>query len=417
MVDSMIDLGAVEVFADAGALHRMMAEVSAFGATPGGGVNRMAATPEEGRARDWLRGWFAAHGFRTLVDPIGNLVGVLDLAGDGAPLVLSGSHLDSQPFGGRFDGAYGVVAACQAALAIRAAGGRPTHNLGVVSWTNEEGARFQPSLVGSSVFAGLLGLQDALRIRDGDGVAIGDALAAIGYRGADSIPHPAAYVELHVECGPELEASGQPLGVMEGWWGALKLRLSFLGAQSHTGPTAMALRRDALRAAGVLIAAIGGLADEAKRDGPEVLYTSVGRLEVEPNSPNVIPGRATLFIELRSPRAEVLAGAETALMAQVAAAAASARVGWRIDSRLYRPSGRFDPGLVALAREIRPEAQRLTTVAAHDAIPLSTLCPAVVVATPSVGGMCHHEAEFTRPEDLEQGLRLLTAMLWRLCNQ
>lgn len=413
----MADPVAAEALADAGALHRMMSEVSAFGATPGGGVNRMAATPDEGRARDWLRGWLAAHGFRTFVDPIGNLVGLLDLAGDGAPLVLSGSHLDSQPFGGCFDGAYGVVAACQAALAVRAAGGRPTHNLGVVSWTGEEGARFQPSLIGSSVFAGLLGLQDALRIRDGDGVALGEALAAIGYRGADSIPRPAAYVELHVECGPELEAAGQSLGVMEGWWGAVKLRVSFLGAQSHTGPTPMAFRRDALRAAGALIAAIGDLADDANRDGPEVLYTSVGRLEVEPNSPNVVPGRATLFIELRSPRAEVLARAEAALTARIAAVAEGVRVGWRIDSRLHRPSGWFDPGLVALAQEMRPEARRLMTIAAHDAIPLSTLCPSVVVVTPSVGGMCHHEAEFTKPEDLEEGLRLLTAMLWTLCTR
>ncbi len=413
----MADPAAAEAMADAGALHRMMAEVSAFGATPGGGLNRMAATPDEGHARDWLRSWFEAHGLRTLVDPIGNLVGILDLAGDGAPLVLSGSHLDSQPFGGCFDGAYGVVAACQAALAIRAAGGQPTHNLGIVSWTNEEGARFQPSLIGSSVFAGLLGLEDTLRIRDGDGVTLGDALAAIGYRGADSIPRPAAYVELHVECGPELEAAGLSLGVMDGWWGAVKLRVSFLGAQSHTGPTAMALRRDALRAAGALITAIADLADDANRDGPEVLYTSVGRLEVEPNSPNVVPGRATLFIELRSPEAEVLARAETVLMARIAAAATSARVGWRLDNRLHRPAGLFDPGLVALAQEVRPEAKRLTTIAAHDAIPLSTICPAVVVVTPSVGGMCHHEAEFTKPEDLEHGLRLLTAMLWRLCTR
>lgn len=402
---------------DWAALHEMISQVSVFGATPRGGLNRMAATADEGRARDWLCSWFGRHGMRTLIDPIGNVAGILDLAGPDAPLVLSGSHLDSQPFGGRFDGAYGVVAACQAALAVRAAGGTPTHNLGVVSWTSEEGARFQPSLLGSSVFAGLLDLQDALAIRDGHGNSLGDALATIGYRGTDTIPRPATYVELHVECGPELERAGVPLGAMTGWWGALKVRLSFLGAQSHTGPTAMARRRDALRAAGALIAALGELADEANRGREEILYTSVGRIEVEPNSPNVVPGRATLFIELRSPDAVVLDRAEAALGDQIVSAAALARVAWRIDTRQMRPAGRFDPSLVALAQSFRPDLMPLVTVAAHDAIPLSSVCPSVVVVTPSVGGMCHHEAEYTRPEDLEAGLGLLAEMLWNLCTR
>lgn len=405
--------------ADTSALHQMMQESWAFGATPAGGVHRLAASATDGAVRDWLCAWFAANGLRSVVDPIGNVAGILDLAGPDAPLVLTGSHLDSQPSGGRYDGAYGVVGACQAALALARSGAKFTHNLAVVSWTSEEGARFQPSLLGSAVHTGLLPLETALAIKDGDGTTLGDALDTIGYRGTGTLARASAYVELHVECGPELEAAGRTLGVVTNWWGAIKLRVSFLGAQSHTGPTPMVRRRDALRAAGILIAAVGDLADTMNSGGPERLYTSVGRIQVEPNSPNVVPGLATLFVELRSPEASILTQAETALAALIEQAASQARVLARVEDRQHRPAGRFDPALVALADTIGAQLghppMHLPTIAAHDAIPMTTQCPSVVVLTPSAGGMCHHEAEFTAPEDLECGLHLLTGMLWQLC--
>ncbi|HWK47109.1 MAG TPA: Zn-dependent hydrolase [Stellaceae bacterium] len=415
---------------DAAAFHGMMTELSAIGATAGGGVHRLAASPEDGAARDWLSRRLTAAGFGVVVDPVGNLFGILDLAGPDAPVVLSGSHLDSQPLGGRFDGAYGVVAACEAAAAIGRMvqqGGvpRPACNLAVVSWTNEEGARFQPSLLGSSVYAGQMALADGLACVDGDGVDLGSALRSIGYRGEGAAPRRlAAYVEFHVECGPNLEAAGQRIGVMTGWWGAIKLQVSFIGAQSHTGPTPMARRRDALYAASLLIAEIRSLADRqngADQQANEELYTSVGRIEVEPNSPNVVPGRVTVFIELRSPKRAVLQQACAAAERYIEIAAARAGVAARIDRRSDRLAGDFDPGLIALAEELARarghQPMRMATIAGHDAIPLSSLCPSVVVVTPSVGGMCHHEAEYTAPEDLEEGTQLLASMLWRLCRE
>ena len=408
---------------DFGVFHAMMEAAARIGATPRGGVHRLAASAEDGQARDWLAALLAKQGFEVLVDPIGNLFGVLDLAGPAAPVILSGSHLDSQPNGGRFDGAYGVIAAFSAALAVRTAlaagSARPTHNLAIVSWTNEEGARFQPSLIGSSVFAGLMPLATALAIEDGDGIAVGTALEAIGYRGSARPPRPAAYVELHIECGPDLERAGRSIGVMTGWWGAVKSRVVVTGEQAHTGPTAMARRKDALFGASLLVSGVRRLADAANADGTERLYTSVGRLEVEPNSPNVVPGRATLFVELRGPDPEILIEAEAALRRLIEETGRSTGLPIEMASHAVRAAGRFDGGLLALAEAAATRAghapMRLLTVAGHDAIPLASLGPSIVVVTPSVGGICHHESEFTRPEDLEAGLIVLADMLAELC--
>jgi beta-ureidopropionase / N-carbamoyl-L-amino-acid hydrolase len=412
-----------EIAPDFGRFHTMMAEVARFGATPKGGLHRLAVSAEDKQARDWFTAWIKANGLRPFVDVVGNIIGVLELAGQDAPVVLTGSHLDSQPYGGRFDGAYGVVAACEAVLTVKEAANRGSlaavRNLGVVSWTNEEGARFQPSLIGSSVYAGTLTAETALAVRDGEGIALGQALAMIGYDGRDRPPRATAYVELHVECGPELDRSGRSLGVFTGWWGAVKARVCVYGEQAHTGPTAMALRKDALYGASLLIAAVRGLSDEANRGGEERLYTSVGRLEVEPNSPNVVPGRATLFIELRSPDAVVLTTAEASLQRLVGQIAGTTGLAVAVEDIARRPAGRFDGSLVQMAersaRQAGHEALHLSTVAAHDAIPLASICPSVVIVAPSVGGVCHREDEFTKAEDLEAGLAALTDMLATLC--
>ncbi len=405
---------------DAARLHGLMAGFLAHGATPDGGMHRLALSPEDGAARDHLVGWMRAQGLRLSVDALGNMVGLLDWAGPDAPVVMSGSHLDSQPHAGRYDGAYGVLAACEALLAVREAAGAsgiaPRCNLAIVNWTSEEGARFQPSLLGSSVFAGLLDADDALARVDGDGVSVATALAGIGYAGRQHCPRPDAYVELHVECGPELERAGARFGVVTRHWGAVKYRLAFLGRQAHTGPTPMAERQDALLAAAQLIVAIGALPAAAAG----VLHSSVGRLEVSPNSPNVVPGEAVLFIELRSPQPEVLDWAERAMLAAAAKAAAAARVRQEVRFIDRRAVGVFDAGLIALATgeaaALGVATRKLDTIAAHDAICMIPLCPAVVLNVPSVGGICHHPSEFTKPEDLELGAEILARILWRLCR-
>ena len=399
-------------------LMRLMSEVSQHGATQAGGVHRPACTPADGAARDWLRAWWEAAGLRVLVDPIGNMFGLSELAGPDAPAVMAGSHLDSQPNGGRFDGAYGVVAACAAMEAIRRhacqAGMQPQRNLVIANWTSEEGARFQPSLLGSSVCTGALPLADALARRDGDGVSVAEALAAIGYAGSAAAPKPVAYVELHVECGPNLEAAGRHFGVFQRYWGATKIRTGFIGAQAHTGPTPMRDRRDALLGAAYLIAELRALADRAG----VALHTSVGRIEVQPNSPNVVPGEATLFVELRAVDPVVLDAAEAEFHSLANRAAERAGVRLEIRGVEHRRPGVVNADLAALAgrcaRARGHEAMALDTVAAHDALSMLAVCPSVVIAVPSVGGICHHPSEFTTEGDLQLGAAILTDMLWQL---
>ena len=405
---------------DAPRLHALMKAFVAHGGTPDGGMHRLTLSAEDGAARDHLIAWLRERGMRVTVDAIGNVFGLLDWAGPEAPVVMTGSHLDSQPRGGRYDGAYGVLAACEAVAALQARaaaeGVRPRCNLAVVDWTNEEGARFQPSLLGSSVYAGLLDLPYALARQDGDGVTVAAALQSIGYAGTGVFPKPQAYVELHVECADVLERSGERFGAITRHWGAVKYRLAFIGRQSHTGPTPMAARHDALLAAAHLVVALRGLADTAA----ETLHTSVGRLEVSPNSPNVVPGEAVMFIELRSASQPTLDWAEAEMLRRAAVAAQAARVEQEIRSIDRRPVGFFSPELVALATEeataLGVRTLELETIAAHDAIPMIQVCPSVVINVPSVGGVCHHPSEFTRPEDLELGAELLARTLWRLCR-
>ena len=389
-------------------------------------MHRLAGSAADGAARGLLCRWFTELGLRLVIDPVGNMAGVAELAGPDAPVVMAGSHLDSQPFGGRFDGALGVVAAVEAAAVLRAAlrAGTlaPRCNLAVVNWTSEEGARFQPSLLGSAVFTGSIETSAALAQRDGDGLTLGAALQAIGYAGTGSLPRPAAYVELHIECATALEEAGERLGLFTRYWGSVKHRVAFLGEAAHTGPTPMAVRRDALLGAAYLIAALREMAERA----PGVLHSSVGRIEISPNSPNVVPAEAVLFVELRSADPGVLQWAEAELgqCAPQAARRAEVELAWRGVER--RPAGRFDARLLALCTEAAaglaaglaasglPE---LATVPGHDAISLARICPAAMLVVPSVGGICHNPAEFTAAEDTLLGAEALTRALWRLCER
>lgn len=403
--------------------HQMFGQSTAFG-RKGKGVSRVACSREDGQVRDWFVAWLKANGFDVIIDPIGNIFGMLEFAGPDAPVVLTGSHLDSQPNGGRFDGTYGVVASAQAALAIKqavAAGQlKPQRNLCVVNWTNEEGARFQPSLLGSGVYAGRLELAEALDVADGQGITVREALHDIGYAGSGKAPKAAQYVELHIECGPELEETGNTIGITEKWWGAIKMQVSVRGEQAHTGPTAMRRRKDALFGAGLLITGIRELADRENSGGAERLYTSVGRIEVEPNSPNVVPSSATLFVELRSYEPDVLHRAEMQFRALLRQVEERTSLPVGISDVTVREAGRFDPDLTKLAwdcaRLNNYSALAVATVAGHDAIPLAGICQSVLVVTPSARGICHHEDEFTADKDLEAGLFVLTDMLERLCT-
>jgi N-carbamoyl-L-amino-acid hydrolase len=401
-------------------LQAMMEQVSTFGGKPNGAMTRLTLSTTDGQARDWLGAWFTEHRFEQKIDPIGNQFGKLSLAGANAPTVMVGSHLDSQPNGGRFDGALGVVSACEAVLAVaerlKAEGRLAACNFQVVNWTNEEGARFQPSLLGSSVFAGAIDLDWALDRADGDGVTVRQSLAEIGYAGTDAVERPDALIELHIEGDDKLFGASERFGVFTRFWGATKYRLAFLGEQAHTGPTPMAQRRDALLAAAYLIADLRQLADE---HGLE-LHTSVGRLEVYPNSPNTVPAEAVLFIELRSGSPDTLAQAEDKMKARIEVAAKRAEVGYEVRSIDRRRAGGFAPGLVALAERVAARrgetARHLDTIGGHDAVAMSAVCPAIVMAVRSKDGVIHHPTEYTSPEDHAASTQILADMLYALAR-
>ncbi|MFP5021886.1 M20 family metallo-hydrolase [Pseudonocardia phyllosphaerae] len=394
--------------------------LSAIGATPAGGVDRQAGTAEDGAAREWLRRWLSERGFTVAVDRIGNLFGLYELV-PGAPYVLAGSHLDSQPRGGRFDGAYGVLAAAHAAARLRDLDGA-RYNLAVVDWFNEEGSRFTPSMMGSGVFTGKLPLDTALATTDPSGVAVAEALDSLGERGTGDVfgegtgRTAAGYAEIHIEQGRELDKTGTTLGLVDSTWAASKYELVVHGAQAHTGATAIADRNDALYGAALAVVFARELADRHGED----LHTSCGRLTVVPNSPVVVPREVHLHLDLRSPSDDLLAEADAALRSRLAEIEIEADVtverrvahGWK--GHVYHPEG------VELARSVTEDlgvsSMTVRTRAGHDSTNMKDVVPTVMLFVPSVEGISHAEGEFTRDEDLVVGVDVLTETLSRMAR-
>ncbi|MEH3075826.1 MAG: M20 family metallo-hydrolase [Quadrisphaera sp.] len=403
---------------------RAFEELSRFGATPAGGVDREAASPEHGAARTWLTEQLTAAGHTVEVDRIGNLFGLLELV-PGAPYVVVGSHLDSQPLGGRFDGAYGVLAAAEAATRVKALvqSGEvtPSANIAVVDWFNEEGSRFKPSMMGSAVFCGTLPLEKALATQDTAGTTVASALEDIDSTGTADVfgagrpdRRVAAYGEIHIEQGRELEDHGVTIGLVDRTWAANKYELRVHGAQGHTGATAIADRHDALLGASMIVVALRDIAD---RFGPE-LHTSCGQLTVLPNSPVVVPRQVDMHLDLRSDNDELLAAADAVLRERIAEAEQRAAV--RVEQRashVWR-GHRYPPAGVELARAVTEElgmsSMVVPTRAGHDSTNMKELVPTVMLFVPSVEGVSHAETELTSDADLLSGVAVFTRTLSRM---
>ena len=394
------------------------ARLSEFGATPAGGLNREAGSDADVAARTWLAEWLTARGFVVEYDEIGNQFGWFERV-PGAPYVLAGSHLDSQPRGGRFDGAYGVLAAAHAA--DRLVTGwlseervDPVYNVGVVNWFNEEGSRFEPSMMGSSVFTGKLDLSQALEVADLSGVTVRDELSRAGMLGSPVSRDLASYAEIHIEQGRVLNETGTTIGVVDSTWAARKHTVTVLGEQSHTGSTVMADRQDALYGASLLVVAVREIADELS----PALHASVARLSVYPNSPVAIARQVDLHIDLRSASVDVLDRAERLLATRVAEIEQRARV--RVARELAHSWGvlAYQPEGVALAlaaaEELGLPGRRMMTLAGHDSTNLKDVVPSVMMFVPSVGGVSHNEREFTEDHDSCAGVDLLHRVLQRL---
>jgi len=394
--------------------------VATFGATANHGVDRQAATPEDKLSRDWFASFAARHGWELRVDAIGNMFALVEFV-PGAPYVLLGSHLDSQPLGGRFDGAYGVIAALHAAqrVAARVAAddARVTFNLGVVNWFNEEGGRFAPSIMGSSVFAGLMDEAEMLQVRDLDGISVGDALAAIGYLGADSRPEVAGYAEIHIEQGRILEREGIPLGAVDYSWYTQKLDIEVLGEQSHTGATAMADRHDALVAASRIVLLVHEVTRQFEE---EAIVSSVGRLTLEPNSPIVVARRVHLVADLRSASPEIVAAARASLLEGFAAVAREYDLTVNVNDFDVRGIQRYPEAGIELTEKVAADlgvgVRRIQTMAGHDSVAMNRIVPTVMMFIPSVDGVSHCEREFSTDADMVSGVDALTEVAWEMVN-
>lgn len=390
------------------------AELSAIGATGAGGVDREAATPADGQAREWLRGWFSEHGLRCRVDAVGNMYGCAEPVA-GAAFVLVGSHLDSQPTSGRFDGAYGVLVGAYAAAAAAQQPDGARLNVAAVNWFNEEGSRFSPSLMGSAVFAGKMAADKALDTVGKDGVTVRDALRDIGCNGTDTAPKPACCVEIHIEQGRTLYDEKVDIGVVTTNWAAYKYAITVAGEQSHTGATHMRYRRDALVGASRLVLAVRAVADEF---GADTVLGSVGWLSVEPNSPVVVPARVRLAADLRAMDAGILAAAHRSLLERIADITKEGEVTVTVESATPRPAGRYhDTGILlagAVADELGLRWRELPTMAGHDSVNLRDLVPTVMLFVPSVDGVSHNEREYTTDDQMLAGLHMLTATTRRM---
>lgn len=391
--------------------------MAAIGATPAGGVRRLALSDEDRRGRDLLVRWLEEAGCAVRVDDAGNVYGRRPGADPGAPPVVFGSHLDTVPTGGKFDGALGVIGAVEVVRALNDAGLVTHRPLEVVSWTNEEGARFAPAMLASGVVFGRFTLEEAYAARDSDGRTFGEELRRIGYCGdaAHRLAGAAAYLELHVEQGPVLERAGAQIGVVEGVEGISWNHVDVTGAAAHAGPTPITDRQDALVAGARIILALRGLAETSPG-----LRTTVGHVEVSPNTINVIPGSVRMTADLRARSADTLERAAKGLAEACADAARAERVEARASEFWRSPPTPFAPSVIetvaSVARARDFSTHRLWAGAGHDAKYVADRFPAGMIFVPSAGGISHSEREWTEADDCVRGVTVLLDAVRRLAE-
>ena len=405
---------------DANRLWRRHMEMAQIGAIPGNGVNRAAFSDEDIAARKLLISWARARDFAVSVDGIGNLF--VRRAGQdaAAPPVMTGSHMDSQPRGGRFDGIYGVLAGLEALEAIDAAGVKTRRPIELVAWTNEEGGRFPPCTMGSAVYTGARRIEEFLEVKDNNGVVLKDALAktltATPDAGKRAFGAPAAaYIEAHIEQGPRLELEKKTIGVVTGIQGLRWFNIEVFGETAHAGTTPLKLRKDALREAIAIINAL----HELTRDESDTLRFTVGRMLVTPNSPNSVASHVLFSVDLRHPDLTTVDRLGKAVEPTAVKAARHCRV--KVTPTLHDDPCVFDSRVVdtieIVAQELKLPCMRLPSGASHDAMYMARVCPTGMIFVPCEKGFSHNEAENARPEDLAAGARVLTAALLELANR
>ena len=407
---------AVERVSEARLWQRHM-EMAAIGAIPGNGVNRAALSDEDIAARRVLLGWAQARNFQIAVDAIGNLFVRRPGSDPAAAPIMTGSHMDSQPRGGRFDGIFGVLAGLEALEAIDAAGITTRRPIELVAWTNEEGGRFSPCTMGSSVYTGARKLDDFLDVRDDSGAVLRDALAktlaAMPEATERALNAPvAAYIEAHIEQGPLLERSRKTIGIVTGIQGLRWFNVEVFGKTDHAGTTPLALRQDAMRDAVAIINALTELAHDAS----DTTRFTVGRMLVTPNSPNSVASHVLFSVDLRHPDPATVERLGKSVEPLARSAARQCTV--KVTPTLHDDPCVFHPDVVdaieGAATELGLAHMRLPSGASHDANYMARVCPSGMIFVPCENGVSHNEAENATPSDLAAGARVLTAALLEL---
>ncbi|MER2297761.1 MAG: Zn-dependent hydrolase [Pseudomonas sp.] len=414
MSQSQHVLNSNERYVDSARLWQSLMDLARLGATPKGGVCRLALTDLDRQARDLFVQWCEAAGCTVSVDAVGNIFARRPGRNPKLPPVMTGSHIDTQPTGGKFDGCFGVMAGLEVLRTLNDLGIETEAPLEVVVWTNEEGSRFPPCMMGSGVFAGKFTLEDTLAKRDAAGVTVGEALNAIGYAGQRAVlGHPVgAYFEAHIEQGPILEDQAKTIGVVLGALGQKWFDLTLRGVEAHAGPTPMHLRKDALVGAAAVVEAVNRTAHAHQ---PHACGT-VGCLQAYPGSRNVIPGEVRMTLDFRHLEGQHLDAMIAEVRTVIEETCAKHGLSHELVPTADFPALYFDRGCVDAVRD---SAQALglahmdiVSGAGHDAIFLAELGPAGMIFVPCENGISHNEIENATPEDLAAGCAvLLRAML------
>lgn len=399
---------------NAGRLWGSLMSLAEIGATPKGGVCRLALTDLDGQGRDLFVQWAKEAGCEVRVDQIGNIFARRAGLNNALPPVMTGSHIDTQPTGGKFDGNFGVLAGLEVVRSLNDQSIQTVAPIEVVVWTNEEGSRFVPVMMGSGVFVSAFPLDDTLKQADADGKTVGDELRRIGYAGtapATSFPIK-AYFEAHIEQGPVLEANNTVIGAVTGALGQRWYDVVISGMEAHAGPTPMELRKDALLAASRLIGQVNNIALE---HAPHARST-VGWIECYPNSRNVIPGTVKLSVDLRAADDAVLSAMDNALKVAGEQLQKEGRVVIEVKQVVYFAPQPFDDALISTVRDAGRDlglsTMDIVSGAGHDAVYLARVAPTAMIFIPCKDGISHNEIEDALPEHIEAGCNvLLRAML------
>ncbi|MBN8504206.1 MAG: Zn-dependent hydrolase [Burkholderiales bacterium] len=390
-------------------------ELAQIGATPKGGVCRLTLTDLDRQGRDLVCRWAREAGMTVTVDQIGNVFMRREGRDPSLPPIVTGSHIDTQPTGGKFDGNYGVLAGLEVVRTLNDHGIETEAPIEVAFWTNEEGSRFVPVMMGSGVFAKAFTLEHAYAAKDTEGKTVRDELARIGYIG-DQVPgeHPiGAYFETHIEQGPVLEDHGKTIGVVTGVLGIRWYDCVVTGMEAHAGPTPMALRKDALQVATQLMQEVVACAHRHPPHG----RGTVGMVQVHPNSRNVIPGRVKFSIDLRNATDALCEAMDADIRAVAARLSSSTGLAIEITPVSSYPAQPFHPDCVSAVREaaqqLRHSHMDAVSGAGHDAVYMARLAPAGMIFIPCKDGISHNEIEDAQPEHISAGADVLLQVMLR----